>query len=43
MGFHVYIIKDVDNEYPKDIRKSQKGRVLYQINRLLLFIKENLQ
>lgn len=43
MGFHVYIIRDVDNEYPKDIRKSQKGRVLYQINRLLFFIKENLQ
>ena len=42
MGIRVYVIKDINSEYPEDIRRSRRGKVLYQLDRLLLFVREEL-
>ena len=42
IGIRVYVIRDINSEYPEDIRRSRRGKVLYQLDRLLLFVREEL-
>lgn len=40
IGIKVYIIKDIDLEYPKEIRKHREKRVEFQLQKFLEYLKE---